>query len=116
MLTRCRGQPPISFQPPPPPSNGSNNAAAQAKPAPGPVHPDLITRYNLKNKLDTPASESEGTSSGTEVGGKGANGKGWSTNREERQSLLQKRRDQMIIEARRKMEAKLAAEKAAKGS
>ncbi|KAK3294831.1 uncharacterized protein B0H64DRAFT_476222 [Chaetomium fimeti] len=110
--------PPITFQPPPPPGNGSgnNNAAAQAKPAPGPVHPDLITRYNLKNKLGEPASESEGTSSGAETGGKGANGKAWSTDRDERQTLLQKRRDQMILEARRKMEAKIAAEKAAKRS
>ncbi|KAH6856600.1 hypothetical protein B0I37DRAFT_79297 [Chaetomium sp. MPI-CAGE-AT-0009] len=110
--------PPITFQPPPPPNNGSanNTAAGQAKPAPGPVHPDLITRYNLKDKLGSPDSESAGSSSGAETGGRGANEKAWSTNRDERQSLLQRRRDQMILEARRKMEAKIAAEKAAKGS
>jgi coupling of ubiquitin conjugation to ER degradation protein 1 len=40
-------------------------------------------------------------------------GKGWSSNREERQMSLQQRREQMILAARRKMEAKLAAERAA---
>jgi coupling of ubiquitin conjugation to ER degradation protein 1 len=39
--------------------------------------------------------------------------KAWSSSKEERQSLLQKRRDAMILEARRKMEAKLRAEKEA---
>ncbi|KAH6631806.1 CUE domain-containing protein [Chaetomium tenue] len=108
--------PPITFQPPPPPgdSNGSNNAASRVKPAPGPAHRDLITRYNLRNKIRAAESDSDEPSSGTEAIKKG--GKGWSTNREERQSLLQKRRDQMILEARRKMQAKLTAEKAAKRS
>ena len=40
-------------------------------------------------------------------------GKGWSTNRDERQASLQRRRDEMILAARRKMEAKMAAEKSA---
>ncbi|KAK4039040.1 CUE domain-containing protein 4, mitochondrial [Parachaetomium inaequale] len=113
--------PPITFQPPPPPGSGTNNTGVQAKPAAaGPAHPDLITRYNLKGKLDAaPAAVNEsaegGSSSGAETGpGKGS-GKGWSANRDERQSLLQRRRDQMILEARRKMEAKIAAEKAAGG-
>lgn len=75
-----------------------------------PSQPDLITRYNLQKKLaEGPASDAE--SSSTESG-KGKT-KAWSTNRDERQSLLQKRRDQMILEARRKMEAKIAAEKTA---
>jgi coupling of ubiquitin conjugation to ER degradation protein 1 len=43
--------------------------------------------------------------------------KAWSSNRDERQALLQRRRDEMILAARRKMEAKIAAEKAmAEGS
>ncbi|KXX75451.1 CUE domain-containing protein 4, mitochondrial [Madurella mycetomatis] len=105
--------PPVTFQPPPPPDSDNNRAAGQgSKPVDQPTHPDLITRYNLKDKLNAPAAESG--SSGAEANGKG-NGKGWSTNRDERQSLLQKRRDQMILEARRKMEAKIAAEKAAGG-
>ncbi|CCC06853.1 hypothetical protein SMACR_00879 [Sordaria macrospora] len=107
--------PPITFQPPPPPTSPETTAAAQQsatatnnKPAEKKAHPDLITRYNLKDKLASVPSEDAGaaTSSAPKTGG-------WSSNREERQSLLQKRRDQMIIEARRKMEAKIAAEKAA---
>lgn len=42
--------------------------------------------------------------------------KGWSSNRDERQASLKKRRDDMILAARRKMEAKIAAEKAAQDS
>ncbi|KAK3307043.1 uncharacterized protein B0T15DRAFT_501617 [Chaetomium strumarium] len=96
--------PPITFQPPIPPGtnrndNNNNNPTSQPKPAAGSGHPDLITRYNLQDKLNAPANEPE-------------NGKGWSSKPEERQSLLQRRRDQMILEARRKMEAKIAAEKA----
>jgi coupling of ubiquitin conjugation to ER degradation protein 1 len=34
----------------------------------------------------------------------------WSANKSERQALLQKRREEMILAARRKMQAKLAAE------
>jgi coupling of ubiquitin conjugation to ER degradation protein 1 len=41
--------------------------------------------------------------------------KSWSANKSERQALLQKRRDEMILSARRKMEEKLAAEEAARG-
>ncbi|KAK4126183.1 hypothetical protein N657DRAFT_642965 [Parathielavia appendiculata] len=110
--------PPITFQPPPPPTGStSENSAAtpQSKPAAGPAHPDLITRYNLQDKLRTPAENSGANNSGAEGPGKGA-GKAWSSSREERESLLQKRRDQMILEARRKMEAKLAAEKSAGNS
>lgn len=121
-------QPPITFQPPPLPgaanSAGAGSAGAQqSKPAPGPVHPDLITRYNLQDKLDaTAADQSEaGTSTGVAEATAAAaavtgKGKAWSASRDERQTLLQKRRDQMILEARRKMEAKIAAEKAAGGS
>ncbi|KAK4134302.1 hypothetical protein BT67DRAFT_380856 [Trichocladium antarcticum] len=105
--------PPVSFQPPPPPGGSSdNNGAPTAKPAGRPVQPDLITRYNLKDKVATPVTES--AASGARGDGQ-AGAKAWSSNKEERQSLLQKRRDQMILEARRKMEAKIAAEKAAGG-
>jgi coupling of ubiquitin conjugation to ER degradation protein 1 len=43
-------------------------------------------------------------------------GKAWSSNREERQISLQKRRDEMILAARKKMEAKMAAEKGPQAS
>jgi coupling of ubiquitin conjugation to ER degradation protein 1 len=41
---------------------------------------------------------------------KAKQGQAWSQNKGERQALLQKRREDMILAARRKMEAKLAAE------
>ena len=103
-------QPPITFQPPPPPeasggaASASSTGATQAKQPEKPSQPDLITRYNLKDKLDsTSPSTAEGSSDKQ---------KGWSTNKEERQSLLQRRRDEMILAARRKMEARLSEEKA----
>lgn len=113
--------PPISFQPPPPPGTSSNNSNGRpsqaAKPADVPAQPDLITRYNLKDKISAPVQEQkeEPAPKESSASSKGATGKAWSTNKDERQSLLQKRRDQMILEARRKMEAKIAAEKAAAG-
>lgn len=114
MLTFTR-QPPITFQPPPPPGSGNTNgnAAAATRAAAGPAHPDLITRYKLQNKLSAEDNDSKDNSGSAESGGK--TGKAWSADRDERQTLLQKRRDQMILEARRKMEAKIAAEKAAGG-
>jgi coupling of ubiquitin conjugation to ER degradation protein 1 len=43
-------QPPVSFQPPPPPGSSSSNVPTP-KPVDRPVQPDLITRYNLKDKV-----------------------------------------------------------------
>ncbi|EKJ68519.1 hypothetical protein FPSE_11295 [Fusarium pseudograminearum CS3096] len=99
--------PPVTFQPPPPPGQAATSGSAATAPRQPekPAQPDLITRYNLKNKLDTVSQEDQD-----------AKGKGWSSNKDERQASLQRRRDEMILAARRKMEAKLAAEKAAQGS
>jgi hypothetical protein len=113
-LLTFRWQPPITFQPPPPPNSGNTNGNAAARAAPAPAHPDLITRYKLQNKLSAEDNESQDDGGSAESSGKpGKPGKAWSADRDERQTLLQKRRDQMILEARRKMEAKIAAEKAA---
>ncbi|KAK3688574.1 CUE domain-containing protein [Podospora appendiculata] len=119
--------PPITFQPPPPPDATPSAQQQQqrqqqqqqqnqeAKPADKPPQPDLITRYNLKDKVGAAAAEEEVPASGSSGAAAGqGRAKGWSQNKDERQSLLQKRRDQMILDARRKMEAKIAAEKAAK--
>ncbi|KAL9488486.1 hypothetical protein ACSS6W_000763 [Trichoderma asperelloides] len=107
--------PPITFQPPPlrtqsPPTGSSGPAAKQPE---KPSQPDLITRYNLKDKIADAATagEEEGAQRKEQK-----EGKAWSSNREERQSALQRRREEMILAARRKMEAKIAAEKAAQGS
>ncbi|CZT00811.1 hypothetical protein WAI453_009124 [Rhynchosporium graminicola] len=107
--------PPQSFQPPlPVPASSATSTAtpAQAKP----LQPDLITRYNLKAKLAEEASKVDGSVEG-EVAtstGKQKHGQAWSANKGERQALLQRRREEMIMAARRKMEANMAAE-ASKG-
>jgi coupling of ubiquitin conjugation to ER degradation protein 1 len=109
---RGKIQPPQSFQPPPPPTPPAAAAPSQTTTTLAdskPSAPDLITRYHLQDKLAPTSSEPQETETG-----KGA--KGWSSNKEERQSLLQRRRDQMILEARRKMEAKIAAEKQKTGA
>ncbi|CAJ2513611.1 Uu.00g017300.m01.CDS01 [Anthostomella pinea] len=95
--------PPITFQPPPPPTSASPSGASQpgvSKAPTKPAEPDLITRYKLQDKITPKQSEAETTK-----------GKAWSSNRDERQAALQRRRDDMILAARRRMEAKLAAEK-----
>lgn len=63
-----------------------------------PSQPDLITRYNLKDKLDTLPPDLN----------QDQKGKGWSSNRDERQISLQRRREEMVLAARKKMEARLA--------
>jgi len=72
------------------------------------LQPDLITRYNLKAKLAEEASRQESSEAEPESGGKQK--QAWSSNKGERQALLQKRREEMILAARRKMEAKVAVE------
>ncbi|KAF1913265.1 hypothetical protein BDU57DRAFT_522061 [Ampelomyces quisqualis] len=59
-----------------------------------PSQPDLITRYNLSAKLGQPAGE-----------GEQGKAKAWSADRNERQMNLQRRREEMILAARRRMEA-----------
>jgi coupling of ubiquitin conjugation to ER degradation protein 1 len=65
--------------------------AAAAKPS----QPDLITRYNLASKLNQ-TSES--------VAEEQPKAKAWSADRNERQMNLQRRREDMILAARRKLE------------
>lgn len=73
-----------------------------------PLQPDLITRYNLKAKLAEEAAGQEMSETESESAKKPK--QAWSSNKGERQALLQKRREEMILAARRKMEAKVAAE------
>ncbi|CAK7266773.1 hypothetical protein SEPCBS119000_002201 [Sporothrix epigloea] len=113
--------PPITFQPPMPPSPPSQvvnsgtaaGAASSSSTATRPSQPSLIQRYNLESRVaETHQAE---TASSVSSSAAGANNKArsWSTSKDERHSLLQKRRDDMILEARRKMEAKIAAEQEA---
>ncbi|EOA83964.1 hypothetical protein ACJQWK_00664 [Exserohilum turcicum] len=85
---------PPSFQIP-----GPRASPAPVRPAATPArpsHPDLITRYNLSAKISEasqPAQEEQPKS------------KAWSTDKTERQANLQRRREEMILAARRKLEA-----------
>ena len=85
-------QPPPSFQPPIP-------RAAAAPAATRPVaevktNPDLITRYNLSSRVNTAEGKQEAETNGT---------KGWSQNKTERSEILKRRREEMVLAARRKM-------------
>ena len=55
---------------------------------------DLIKRYKLEGKLGREAEAQEGSS------------RTWSPNKDERQAALQRRREEMVLNARRKMEEK----------
>ncbi|KAI0553470.1 hypothetical protein F4679DRAFT_580692 [Xylaria curta] len=105
--------PPVTFQPPPPPRSTTPSSASQTAKAPlRPAEPDLITRYKLQDKINHDSGSSSSVA-GQESAVQGTKTKAWSSNRDERQMALQRRRDEMILAARRKMEAKIAAEKAA---
>ncbi|KAI1824194.1 hypothetical protein F4861DRAFT_507091 [Xylaria intraflava] len=102
--------PPASFQPlPPPPPPPANPMFRAAEPPVYPTEADLITRYKLQDKVlgnaSGPDADAEPSAAPTKT-------KAWSSNREERQVSFRRRRDEMILAARRNMEAKIAAEKA----
>ncbi|CAN9127268.1 unnamed protein product [Alternaria alternata] len=86
---------PPSFQIPTP-TPRTALTQARAAPAPSrPAHPDLITRYNLSSKLsqaDQPVQEEQPKT------------KSWSADKSERQANLQRRREEMILAARRKLQ------------
>ncbi|KAI1752595.1 hypothetical protein F4782DRAFT_500914 [Xylaria castorea] len=105
--------PPVTFQPPPPPRSTTPSSTSQTAKAPlRPAEPDLITRYKLQDKINHDSGSSSSVA-GQESVVPGTKTKAWSSNRDERQMALQRRRDEMILAARRKLEAKIAAEKAA---
>lgn len=95
LLADSSAQPPASFNPPPP---QASPAARPAAPAAKPSQPDLITRYNLTWKLNNPEESTAETSPQKQ--------KTWSQDRMERQANLKRRREEMILAARRKLEAK----------
>ncbi|KAI4183024.1 MAG: hypothetical protein L6R41_005634 [Letrouitia leprolyta] len=95
-------QPPPSFQPIQPPSTSSSTTPA-APPPPKNSHPDLITRYKLESRL------SQSNLSRTEEEEKEADKPKlpeWGKTKAERQALLQKRKDEMVLAARRRFEEK----------
>lgn len=85
--------PPASFNVPAP-----RVAATPARATPAmqkPAHPDLITRYNLASKINKDIETAEVEQ---------PKAKSWSADRNERQANLQRRREEMILAARRKLE------------
>ena len=60
------------------------------------IEPDLITRYNLQAKISSKGKEKEEDPAEPR----------WSSSKEDRQKMLQRRRDEMILAARRKMQEK----------
>lgn len=87
--------PPPSYQPPMPAQPAASQGPSNRNSAPAPSKPDLITRYKLASKIQddaaaTPAEETLKKSA-------------WSQNKAERQQNLQRRREEMILAARRKM-------------
>ncbi|KAI4103619.1 MAG: hypothetical protein LQ339_004148 [Xanthoria mediterranea] len=92
-------RPPPSFQPVQPPP--SSTPTRPAPPPPKSSHPDLITRYNLASRISA-ASQPEGAAPEEEEASKPQ--VTWSQSKAERQALLQKRREDMVLAARRKME------------
>jgi coupling of ubiquitin conjugation to ER degradation protein 1 len=113
-------QPPITFQPPPPPGQPTSSAGgSSSRQQPDkPSQPDLITRYNLSGKIDPTAdgSDAAAAADAAAMAAVDRKGKAWSSNRDERQASLQRRRDEMILAARRKMQARMATEKGGQGS
>jgi coupling of ubiquitin conjugation to ER degradation protein 1 len=91
-ITNAKQAPP-SFNLPAPRSTATPTPATPAAAKPG--QPDLITRYNLSSKVGQAADVA------TEEQPKG---KAWSADRNERQINLQRRREEMILAARRKLE------------
>jgi len=89
--------PPPSFQPQiPTPSTNTAATRASASQSAKQQAQDLISRYNLGSRVEDNSEETESSQ---------AQG-GWSQSRNERQRLLQNRRDEMILAARRRLQQK----------
>jgi coupling of ubiquitin conjugation to ER degradation protein 1 len=88
-------QAPPSFQPQVPlPALSSTSITTSAMRKT--VEPDLITRYNLQSKISSKGKEKAEDSPPI----------GWAPSKDLRQQMLQRRRDGMILAARRRMQEK----------
>ncbi|KAK2746688.1 hypothetical protein FQN57_003032 [Myotisia sp. PD_48] len=95
--------PPPSFQPQLPSAPNQRNGVSRsstAQAAPKVAAEDLISRYNLKSRLNEELSVTGAASPDSTIIHQES---AWSRDKAERQRLLQKRRDDMILAARRKM-------------
>lgn len=87
-------QAPPSFQPPITFATTSSTPAGGASSQAKKHEVDLITRYNLQSKISGKGKEKEDESPAP----------GWAQDKAQRAKMLQRRRDEMILEARRKMQ------------
>ncbi|CAF9908451.1 MAG: hypothetical protein GOMPHAMPRED_006166 [Gomphillus americanus] len=97
--------PPPSFHPPNLTPVSSSSSVRGPSTATLPKGQDLISRYNLTSKLKT--IEDEAVPEGATIS------KGWAATKSERAALFTKRREEMILNARKRMED--AARREAKG-
>lgn len=97
-------KPPPSFQPQLPASASPQTSSTSRQQVTKAPLPDLISRYNLSSKITTGADE-PGMSEG-QTGSEASKKTGWSQNKTERSELFKRRREEMVLAARRKMEAK----------
>ncbi|PVI06248.1 hypothetical protein DM02DRAFT_514783 [Periconia macrospinosa] len=91
--------PPTFTVPTPAPRSAPTPSSHTSTPKPA-TKPDLIARYNLSSKI---SSQNQQNEDGEQ---KPTKQKVWSQDRNERQTILQRRREEMILAARRKMEEK----------
>lgn len=93
-------KPPPSFQPPMPTPTAPTASTTGAQ-KPNPIHPDLITRYNLSSRVTARGPAEEGSAT---MVAEAEKKQGWSANKNERAEQLKRRREEMVLAARRKME------------
>lgn len=91
--------PPPSFQPNIPAQETASGSSSGVQKRGAPGQPDLITRYNLQGRISGKGKEAEPSE---EERMKSA----WSADKAARAENLKRRREEMILAARRKMEAK----------
>ena len=93
-------QPPPSFQPNIPPPASAGASSGQQKNVGG--MPDLITRYNLQTRISGKGKQAMPSEEEQRRSKQGS----WSADKGQRADGLKRRREEMILEARRRMEAK----------
>ncbi|KAL8937083.1 MAG: hypothetical protein Q9216_004598 [Gyalolechia sp. 2 TL-2023] len=98
-------RPPPSFQPIQPPPSSSSSTTPINPPPPRSSHPDLITRYKLQSRISQPEPSNPGDDDEGEEEGK-PHVPEWGRTKAERQSLLQERKHEMVLAARRRFEEK----------
>ncbi|KAK3702271.1 hypothetical protein LTR37_014982 [Vermiconidia calcicola] len=98
LVGRGLDAPPPSFQPPnlQPAPQSAQGGSSSGERKPHPSQPDLITRYNLQSRISGKGKEA--------VPSEEQRRSAWSSDKVARAEGLKRRREEMILAARRKME------------